>query len=234
MSVISYIFEKDIDKYEGVKEVTRLDSIQDVSTLIETFEDVKSKVGFENIKYVVSDDEGYYYFVISARVEDFDLFEFINNVYVEDMTVSCLNAKFLFPKKESRGIYDYSESADEEFSTSEQDIPTGYLDEDSLPYVRRDTLYLQSRKNGSNINIPDGGLVMGRSPKKVDYLVKDNGNVGRVHCKVYYGNNRLMVHDYDSLNGTFVNNRKVHSSRDVELVNGDVLFLADEEFRVVQ
>ena len=43
----------------------------------------------------------------------------------------------------------------------------------------------------------------------------------------------LMIHDFDSLNGTFVNGKKINSSNDVRLVEGDVFVLADEEFRII-
>ena len=72
------------------------------------------------------------------------------------------------------------------------------------------------------------------SVKKVDYLIRNNGSIGRVHCNVYINNDgHLMIHDFDSLNGTFVNGKKINSSNDVRLVEGDVFVLADEEFRII-
>lgn len=234
MSIISYIREDDVSRYEGLKKVSNLNRMEDVATLMETYRDVRGKIGYERIKYVVEDDEGYYYFVISNKVEDFDIFKFINEVYVnKGIRVSCLNANALFPEKDSRGIYN-DEGSENEDATSEQDIPTGYLDEASLPNMDKGVPYLLWERTGNNIVVPEGGLVLGRSSNKVDYIIKDNINVGRVHCKVYVNKGKLMVHDYDSTNGTFVNNRRVSSSRDVELTSGDTLLLADEKFRVVQ
>lgn len=233
MSYISYIPENEVSKYVGLEDVSELTSVEDVATLIETFEDVKRKVSFDRIKTVVQDDEKYYYFVISEEKTDFDLFEFINAKLVIGVKVSGINVKTLFPEKASRGIYNDGDESEEVYTSDQEDTPTGYLGEDSLPKVDKGILYLRHVKEGLNIDIPVRGLVMGRLSKKVDYIIKGNDSVGRVHCKVYFDGNRLMVHDYNSTNGTFVNNRKVHTDKDVELVFGDVLLLADEEFKVV-
>lgn len=231
MNVLSYIEEDDLYRYDGVRKVLTLNSQEDVATLIETFEDAVKKVGYKNISYVVEDEDGYYFFVISDREGIFDLFKFINESYVEDILVTCVNARMLFPSSKSRGIYVFE---DEEGVTSEQDVDTDFLDESDLPDACNKTLYLVHKKVGVNIDIPEQGLVIGRSSKKVDYLVQDNTNVGREHCKLYLDGKKLMVHDYNSKNGTFVNNRRVHSDKDVQLVVGDTLSLANEEFIVMQ
>ena len=109
-----------------------------------------------------------------------------------------------------------------------------YLDEDDLDISGNVEYNLYHVNTGVTLKVEDKGVLIGRSVKKVDYLIRNNGSIGRVHCNVYINNDgHLMIHDFDSLNGTFVNGKKINSSNDVRLVEGDVFVLADEEFRII-
>lgn len=227
MSKISYLFERDLDNYVGLQRVSVLDTVSDVATLIEVFENTVKDINYKRIKYVVRDFENYFYLVVSDKDENFDFFSFVSECFDSDIKISSINARYLFPSRQSRGIYD-SDVEDEEGATS-------YLDEEELGFYSENPVYeLYQQSTGITLKIDNKGMIIGRSPKKVDYLIKDNGSIGRVHCNVYVNNSgKLMIHDYDSLNGTFVNNKRVHSSADVEVHEGDIITLANEEFRVI-
>ena len=227
MDKISYLLERDLGNYVGLQKVSSLETVSDVATLIDVFENTVKGIDFRRVKYVVQDSEKYYYMVISDKNEDFDFFSFVGDCFKGDINISSINARYLFPKRLSRGIYE-SSSEDEEEATS-------YLDEGELGFSHENPVYeLYQISSGVTLKVDNKGIIIGRSPKKVDYLIKDNSSIGRVHCNIYVDSmGRLMVHDFDSLNGTFVNNRKVHSSTDIEVHEGDIITLANEEFRVI-
>jgi len=227
VSKISYLFEKDLDNYIGLSRVSVLETVSDVATLIEVFEDAVRDIDFRKVKYVVKDSENYFYIVVSDREEDFDFFSFVSECFDGDIQISSINARYLFPKRQSRGIYEGDIDDEEEEATS-------FLDEEELGFGTDNRVYeLYQPSSGGTLKVDSKGIIIGRSPKKVDYLVRNN-SIGRVHCNLYVDSRgKLMVHDFDSLNGTFVNNRKVHSSEDVEMHEGDILLLANEEFRVI-
>lgn len=230
MSKIAYLLEKDLDRYIGLQEVTSLNTISDVATLVEVFEETVKEVSYKRVKMIVMDSENYFYVVVGDSEYEFDLFEFVNRKFNSDAVLSSVNVRYLFPKRLSRGIYDDS-SVDE---VDDDDIATSYLDEDDLDISGNVEYNLYHVNTGVTLKVEDKGVLIGRSVKKVDYLIRNNGSIGRVHCNVYINNDgHLMIHDFDSLNGTFVNGKKINSSNDVRLVEGDVFVLADEEFRVI-
>lgn len=230
MSKIAYLLEKDLDRYIGLQEVTSLNTVSDVATLVEVFEETIKEVSYKRVKMIVMDSENYFYVVVGDSEYEFDLFEFVNRKFNSDAVLSSVNVRYLFPKRLSRGIYDDS-SVDE---VDDDDIATSYLDEDDLDISGNVEYNLYHVNTGVTLKVEDKGVLIGRSVKKVDYLIRNNGSIGRVHCNVYINNDgHLMIHDFDSLNGTFVNGKKINSSNDVRLVEGDVFVLADEEFRII-
>lgn len=230
MSKIAYLLEKDLDRYIGLQEVTSLNTVSDVATLVEVFEETVKEVSYKRVKMIVMDSENYFYVVVGDSEYEFDLFEFVNRKFNSDAVLSSVNVRYLFPKRLSRGIYDDS-SVDE---VDDDDIATSYLDEDDLDISGNVEYNLYHVNTGVTLKVEDKGVLIGRSVKKVDYLIRNNGSIGRVHCNVYINNDgHLMIHDFDSLNGTFVNGKKINSSNDVRLVEGDVFVLADEEFRII-
>ncbi len=230
MSKIAYLLEKDLDRYIGLQEVTSLNTVSDVATLVEVFEETVKEVSYKRIKMIVSDSENYFYVVVGDSEYEFDLFEFVNRNFNSDAVLSSVNVRYLFPKRLSRGIYDDSSVDD----VDDDDIATSYLDEDDLDISGNVEYNLYHVNTGVTLKVEDKGVLIGRSVKKVDYLIRNNGSIGRVHCNVYINNDgHLMIHDFDSLNGTFVNGKKINSSNDVRLVEGDVFVLADEEFRII-
>lgn len=235
MPLLSYIKEEDVSRYGGLEDVSELVSMEDLATLLETFEDVKTKVGFDRVSNVLQDDEKYYYFIVSREKSNFDLYDFINNHTSLDFKISCLNAKYVLQNNNSRGIYFLNDEVEEPTQENEdfEDLPTGFLDGDDDGEIKLMQLYNVS--TGDYVDIPESGLIVGRSGKSVDYVVKDNIGVGRVHCELYYNDKGcLMVHDCKSLNGTFVKNRKVNPEKDVPIFDGDSLILANVEFKVVR
>lgn len=75
-------------------------------------------------------------------------------------------------------------------------------------------------------------FLIGRSEDDVDGYVSFNQAVGRVHCKVINENGSYKVVDLESKNGTFINKAKIQPNKKMDLNNGDILRLANCDFKV--
>lgn len=231
-----YVDYKDLGSYPEVDYKVELDSAEDVATLLSTFEEVRKKVSYDSITGVTADVNKNFYMILNGR-GTFDLYSYIAENYESPVLINCINARLLFPESISRRLPKpllpkviEKEDEPETGYMSEDDVPTGYLDED-LSDNREVILYITNLRDGVRTEIPKRGLTMGRSKSKADYVISGNTNVGRVHCNLYYDGNVLKVHDLKSLNGTYVNNRRVREE-DCKIGVGDKLTLADEDFEI--
>lgn len=228
------ISQEELGKIEGrFVPVKSLDSVDDVATLVEIFEIALMETTSSHIVDVVGDKDGNYLFVTSLEpVGTFDFYEFINSRYSGGVTVNCVNAKLMFPRGKSRGIFNGSFEVVEE--DDEEEEATGFMDEDELEdIVTGDILRLVQVRTGGEIPITKEGTVLGRSSKQSEFVIHGNGNVSRKHCRVFRSGNSYFVHNYEPPNGTFIDGVKVPFNQERELTDGCTLMLADEEFRVV-
>jgi len=71
---------------------------------------------------------------------------------------------------------------------------------------------------------------LGTDSGRVDYCVKNNSSVSRIHAEIVsYGGN-CYVNDKNSGNKTYVNDKPIPPLTDTVISNGDVIKLANEEF----
>ncbi|MBE6052864.1 MAG: FHA domain-containing protein [Clostridium sartagoforme] len=75
--------------------------------------------------------------------------------------------------------------------------------------------------------------VLGKNPSMVDGAITFNKAISRVHCKVTNIEGRFMLTDLDSVNGTYVNKVKLIPKKPHPLKNGDVIRLANSDFKIV-
>lgn len=76
-------------------------------------------------------------------------------------------------------------------------------------------------------------FVIGKKAGMADGLVTDNRLVSRVHCRIVRKDDgSFVVTDLDSMNGTYVNNERLIGEECVSLKDGDILRLANSDFRV--
>ena len=242
MVMSNYITKIGIKEYynglPGFSELTELSSAEDVATLLDTFE-VAGTQGRNIVK--VLEGYGKYIFVEDENTNDFDFFAEINKLSTLNVEISPLNAKLLFPKSISRGYYtsDLIHSSDVNTGNigESDETPTGFLDDDDISELRRTAsdgaFWLYHIKKGVRLPINDEhGIIFGRSTDKSEYEIA-NSKVSRIHAKVYKSGNKVMVHDYDSVNGTYIDGLRVKSNYDREISEGSVLRLADEDFRLM-
>jgi len=80
-----------------------------------------------------------------------------------------------------------------------------------------------------DIYIDKDDYIIGRLSGYVDHVLMNNA-VGKLHAQMICRNGACYVRDLNSVNGTFVNNKRIDSNKDVELKNNDKLQLANSEF----
>lgn len=71
---------------------------------------------------------------------------------------------------------------------------------------------------------------IGKEENCVDYIVTNNIAVSRNHADIISRDGRYYVYDLRSKNRTYINNRVLPAEHEVEIFNGDVLKIANEEF----
>lgn len=205
--------------------LSTLRTVEDVATLVEVFENVLMSVGVNQISDVLTNEEGDYLFLVDGVDNEFDFYNFVNTAYTGDTVVNCVNAKLLFPRGKSRGMYT---PIDEELA--EEDTPTGFLDEDSVEELSTGVVnYVQYTKTGEEFPITKEGTIVGRSSTMSDFVIHGNGNLSRSHCKFYKNGLELVVEDLDSSNGTFVNGKKLSNCGRTTVDVGDIIRIAGEE-----
>lgn len=89
---------------------------------------------------------------------------------------------------------------------------------------------LTRQVTGEKIELGKPSFVLGKNLEKSDYAVADNMNISRVHAVITMRNGRYYVMDQNSTNGTFINGRIIKAGQETEILPGDCLMLANEEF----
>jgi len=74
-----------------------------------------------------------------------------------------------------------------------------------------------------------GRIVMEPKADDADHLVVEKDTVGRRHALIEYKQHDFWITDHDSINGTFVNGRRIHAK--TRLKHGDHIRLGDCEFK---
>lgn len=75
---------------------------------------------------------------------------------------------------------------------------------------------------GQRYLIPDGAVSIGRSSQNTIALPSGEKNVSGHHAVIYKSPERILLHDFQSTNGTFVNDQRIEER---ELADGDVIGL---------
>ena len=72
---------------------------------------------------------------------------------------------------------------------------------------------------------------IGKESKTSDYTVINNPKISRNHAEIIRRNNIFYIVDSESKNGTFVNETQIKPRQETEIRDGDMIRLADEEFK---
>lgn len=235
MGKICCIDKNDVYKYD-LHTVESISSIEDVSTVLDTFKAVLANYSSSDVCDMLTDGLGHYVFLVRRGMcSNFDFYSVLNSLYTGDTEINCVNAFLMFSPVNSRGLC-YEEDILKSSSVDEDDddSATSFMDEDDMQDIVKGGVYqLNHIRRGVTVMISPKGMVLGRSTKTSDYIIRGNQNVGRNHCKLYYEGNNLVVSDLDSKNGTLVNCINIGKGGKHILEHGDTLMLSDEEFKIL-
>lgn len=82
---------------------------------------------------------------------------------------------------------------------------------------------------GSRIEVPEGGLKLGRAEEN-HVILKDDDGVSRFHARLLFDNGSLWIQDAGSRNGVFVNDVRVTGHQALRV--GDKIRIGGHEFEV--
>lgn len=83
-------------------------------------------------------------------------------------------------------------------------------------------------KDGSTFDIDKEEFILGKSLQKADYPIESN-SVSRAHLAIIHKNGKFYAKDLSSLNGSFIDGKKLNPQEEVEITDMCVLKLADVE-----
>lgn len=83
------------------------------------------------------------------------------------------------------------------------------------------------------IEVTKENFVIGKGEEGVDASISFNPMISRKHCQIIYKDGMFYLRDLRSSNGTKVNGRRLAPEKWVKISNGDMICLANTEFRVV-
>ena len=75
-------------------------------------------------------------------------------------------------------------------------------------------------------------FVIGKKASAVDGVVSFNKMISRIHCKITQRQSDFFIEDLQSVNGTYVNGKRLTSHTPTLIKNGDMVSLANSDFQV--
>ena len=188
-----------------------------VKTPVETFDDEPTDLMADDEKTdLMSEDDG--------KTDLFDGDEptdlFSNNAQMG-----------LFMKRDNNVVDDESTCLLDDEATelfSDDDDKTDLFDEIQAASYKFPTLIRNLTEEVIRIDKPV--FRIGKEENCVDYIVTNNIAISRSHADIISRGGKYFVFDLRSKNKSYINNRVLPAEYEVEIFNGDVLKLANEEF----
>ena len=105
--------------------------------------------------------------------------------------------------------------------------------------VKKVSLIFYSEEEGKRVRVDKWGIeigkkyTIGRSKKKVDISIQDI-TISRLQAEfIYYDQNKIMIKDFNSSNGTYINKEKIDPYKEVYFSIKDILSIGDEKNELV-
>lgn len=89
---------------------------------------------------------------------------------------------------------------------------------------------LYRNNTGEIFQINKERSVIGKSETRADIVIRDNKTVSRAHCIISVEDREYYLEDNNSLNGTYLEDKKLQSDEKVRIQDGSRVRLSDEEF----
>lgn len=101
---------------------------------------------------------------------------------------------------------------------------TVWIDQNS----KNGVLMLRSELGSKFVTLNKEVTTLGRNPSLCDVMIDEVG-VGRVHAEIHKNEDKYYIKDIQSLNGSFVNGRKIPTNQYFELKTGDQIKIGSKE-----
>ena len=149
----------------------------------------------------------------------------------ESKFISAIKGVFKFNNKKDRTKVSYEKNRKVQAPINNNDsLETEVLSGDmfipTIAIVREDAL------ESVNIPITKENFLIGKSVQMADGIISFNKAISRIHCRIIYIDGRYFIKDEKSVNGTFVNNRRVPVDGQFPIKTGDIIRLANSDFQV--
>lgn len=125
----------------------------------------------------------------------------------------------------------YARFCSKDGTCHEADISELMVDLNQTPLSRLKLVAINS-STPFELNVLTDDFIIGKKPELVDGVISFNRMISRSHCKIIERNHKYMVMDLNSANGTFLNGMRLTSNRAYAVKDGDVLRLANSDFRI--
>ena len=83
------------------------------------------------------------------------------------------------------------------------------------------------------IKVNKDNYLIGKKEAIVDGVISFNPMISRLHCKIEKNRELFLLTDMNSANGTYVNSQRLMSGKSYQLKDGDIVRLANSDFKVV-
>lgn len=106
-------------------------------------------------------------------------------------------------------------------------------DEDAtvlMNIVSRPTAFLCREATGENYRLNKDISIIGRSKTGADICIENVPEIGRKHCQIIWENGNYYLEDCDSLNGTYLDEKKLEAGERKLLQNKSRIRLANKAF----
>lgn len=111
------------------------------------------------------------------------------------------------------------------------EMGTTVLEQNQMRYFQQQHFpYLIRYSTGERIEINKPAFRLGKESRYVDYFVSNNDTVSRSHADIITRNGHYYVIDLHTTNYTYINGTILPEHTEVEIFDGNILKLANEEF----
>jgi len=185
-----------------------------IINLMNLYEGTDEKIIFRKIIDLINKEESDKIVVEKALVEE----------KVVEKKITNLSNGFLEILKKRLKVNLHSNKNTEKAEKKEE-----YSSTVILKSIKKGYFFVSKSEEYENIAIKDYNILIGRSKNNVDAFI-DNISVGKIHAEVINDDGQYYIKDMNSLNGTFINDKKISSFKMEEINVGDVVRFADAEY----
>ncbi|MDO4466551.1 MAG: FHA domain-containing protein [Bacillota bacterium] len=177
----------------------------------------------EPISYILPQNH-----IVEEEEESFEILDFEN----PDPNMFIQNNDF----EKDLGIYDEVGIGDFAFLREEKEEVVEEEEDNTLIYnpssnYATETFATISRVSTGEMMIVDSDeFILGKSKKIVGFTIVGNQTISRKHACISKKEDDYYISDLESVNHTYVNGRKVKLNKEVQLFDGDIIQLANEDF----